>query len=184
MAHEDLAILTAFVVAAASALFDWRTRHIPNSLTVGALVLGIALHASSGAIATGFAGGLRGAGFALFGAILCGAIPAIGFARGEMGGGDVKLFAALGALLGPRLGFDSQAYAFAILWLVLLPVRLIATGQVRAFVRSLGVSFRQLLRRPNAEAGSDAGFRLPPMVLAPTIFAGFCLAVMRDRWLP
>ena len=79
---------------AASALIDMRTRRVPNPLTLGIAVTGLALAATrwSGLTVTGAALGLA-VGVALM-------LPAYVF--GAMGGGDLKLFAALGTFLGPR----------------------------------------------------------------------------------
>ena len=101
-------------------LHDWKTRKIPNYLTLGGIVFGIVIHAATG--------GLKGAGFSLLGAGMCLVLPAIQFARGEMGGGDVKLFAAVGAIVGPSVGFDAEAITFALALFVLWPYRLVRGG--------------------------------------------------------
>jgi len=78
-----------------AALLDWRSRRIPNWLTVPSLLLGITVHAVlSGWHGTVFA--LEGAGLALV--IL---LPLV-LLRG-LGAGDWKLMGAVGAMLGPVL---------------------------------------------------------------------------------
>jgi prepilin peptidase CpaA len=94
----------ALSLAVASAILDHRTGRIPNALVLPGIVLGIALGA--------LAGGAGGALEALFGALIAGAVPALLNRAGAMGGGDLKLFAALGALTGPRLGLEIQTAAF------------------------------------------------------------------------
>jgi prepilin peptidase CpaA len=76
-----------------AALLDWRSRRIPNWLTVPGLLLGVAVHA--------MLSGWRGALFALEGAGLALVIllPLV-MLRG-LGAGDWKLMGAVGALLGP-----------------------------------------------------------------------------------
>lgn len=65
-----------------AALADARTGRIPDALTLPALAFGLVVGSPGGAA-------------------VC-ALPALWlFARGKLGGGDVKLLAALGALLGP-----------------------------------------------------------------------------------
>jgi Flp pilus assembly protein protease CpaA len=77
----------------ASAIVDLNCRRIPNPLTLGIAVTGVALAAWQ---ATGVGVGQALAGLAV-GLLLM--LP--GFFIGATGGGDVKLFAALGTLLGP-----------------------------------------------------------------------------------
>lgn len=82
-----------FITAAVAAYFDIRQRRIFNWLTLGVAGSGLALRF----ITSGTAGLLNGAEGWLLGLGLL-LIP---FAVGAMGGGDVKLLAAFGALGGP-----------------------------------------------------------------------------------
>jgi prepilin peptidase CpaA len=83
----------ALLVAIWAGWLDWRSRRIPNWLTVSGFVLGLGIN---GVLFgwTGIKGGLEGAGIAI--AVLI--IPVI--LRG-IGAGDLKLMIALGACLGP-----------------------------------------------------------------------------------
>jgi prepilin peptidase CpaA len=74
-------------------LHDLRSREIPDWISV--LLLACAVAAT--------AGGWTGVGWsALLGGLACGFIVGlVFFALGALGGGDVKLLAALGAALGP-----------------------------------------------------------------------------------
>ena len=78
-------------VAVVGAGFDMAQHRIPNWLTVGGLVLGLALRAPLGW--SGLGAGLAGAGVCL---LL--SLPL--FLVGGAGGGDVKFLTALGAFLG------------------------------------------------------------------------------------
>jgi prepilin peptidase CpaA len=82
--------LTVGVIAGG---IDWKYRKIPNWLTFSAFGLGLALHTWQG----GCGGVLTALAGSLTGLILTAAF----FLSGGLGGGDVKLLMALGALLGP-----------------------------------------------------------------------------------
>jgi prepilin peptidase CpaA len=86
-------VLAAGVLAATA--IDLRTRRIPNGLTATMTGIGIAL-AATGASGTSVAGSFLG--FAL-GLVLM--LP--GYGLGATGAGDVKLMAAVGAIVGPPL---------------------------------------------------------------------------------
>jgi prepilin peptidase CpaA len=82
----------------ASAACDLRNRRIPNTLTLSIAALGVtlaAVHLSGVSVAASLAGFAVGLALMLPGHII-----------GATGAGDVKLFAAIGTLLGPsRIGF-------------------------------------------------------------------------------
>src|ERR1043166_2446284 len=90
---DKAALGLAVLLAGWAGWLDWRSRRIPNWLTVPALLLGIAVNAIAGGVAGGEAG-LLGAGLGL--ALL---LPFV-LLRG-LGAGDWKLMGALGAFLGP-----------------------------------------------------------------------------------
>ena len=90
---ETLQIVLAVVVIAA-AVSDLKTGRIPNWITVPGAALGLALQ--------GYHGGLQGAIFSLAGAALGLGIFRVLYLAGGMGAGDVKLFGAVGALVGPQ----------------------------------------------------------------------------------
>jgi prepilin peptidase CpaA len=75
--------------------YDWRTRRIPNWLTVPALILGIAVRYFIGGW-SGVEMGLEGAGLALIVLLPLVLIRALG-------AGDWKLMGSVGAFLGPRM---------------------------------------------------------------------------------
>jgi prepilin peptidase CpaA len=86
------AMLVVLVLAATAT--DLRHRRIPNTLTAPAVLLGILVQ-------TGL-GGMEGGASSLAGTGLAIGMLAFPFAFGWLGGGDVKLLAAIGALKGPE----------------------------------------------------------------------------------
>jgi prepilin peptidase CpaA len=80
-------------LAIVAALWDVRTGRIPNVLTFGA--------AAAGLVWSVAIGGFDGLGTSLLGSLVGLALFFPLFALGGMGGGDVKLLAAIGAWLGP-----------------------------------------------------------------------------------
>jgi prepilin peptidase CpaA len=98
--------LSVVGLCAIAALTDTLHERIPNWLTLPALGVALVLHT--------FLQGPMGALDAALGAILCGAVPAALFWAGAMGGGDVKLLAAIGALVGYRLGLEIQLLSFVV----------------------------------------------------------------------
>ncbi len=127
-AHQAIRSVAVVVLCAGACIEDLRRRRIPNWLTFGAAVGAVGLNA--------LAGGPSGAGLAVAGWATGAALLFPLFALGGMGGGDVKLVAAVGAWLGP----------FAALWVVLytavaggvLAVAIaLAHGYLRTAVRNL-----------------------------------------------
>jgi prepilin peptidase CpaA len=86
--------LTLAVVVVVAAWRDFRTRRIPNWVTLPGAVLGFALQA--------WYGGGQGAIASLTGAVMGFAIFIALYIAGGMGAGDVKLFSAVGAFVGPE----------------------------------------------------------------------------------
>lgn len=97
-----------FLVCAVAAWVDVATRRIPNLLTYPALVLGLVLNVllapvlrvAGADVAVVWLGATETATSALLGFGLCAFLGVVSFIVRGLGGGDVKLIAALGALLG------------------------------------------------------------------------------------
>ncbi|MBW2460474.1 MAG: prepilin peptidase [Deltaproteobacteria bacterium] len=105
---SDLVVLHSAVVAVVgiAAWTDARSGRIPNWLTLPTIVAALVVHLVTG--------GPWGVLLSVIGLVLGAACPLVLFWRGAMGGGDVKLFAAIGALLGPELALEAQLASFAV----------------------------------------------------------------------
>lgn len=117
----------AIVFGLLAVVEDVARRRISNWIAIGALVCGLGWQ-----IAThGWRGGLDG----LLGTLTGGAVFLIFYILGGMGGGDIKLMAGFGALLGPRGALEAALWTAACGGI--LAVGAIAAGALkRTFARS------------------------------------------------
>jgi len=86
-------VMVVLILLLTAAVFDVLYRRIPNWLTVSGVVLGLAMNTVIGAPEAGVV-------FALIGLLVVFGIYAGLYALRAMGAGDVKLMAAVGALVG------------------------------------------------------------------------------------
>lgn len=111
--------ITALILVALAAAFDMRTRRVPNWLTKGGVLVGVILNTAFGGVPGGLDHGLLGS---IVGMTMVGAPSFLLFLTRRngvplIGGGDVKLMAALGAIWGMHwalwASFVGVALAFA-----------------------------------------------------------------------
>jgi prepilin peptidase CpaA len=163
---SDPVALTAVAgTGASSAVVDYYTRRIPNALTLGVAVLGVALAAarlsvlSPGQAALGFIVGL--------------ALMLPGHVIGATGAGDVKLFAALGTLLGP------SAIAMAFLYTALAGGALaIMVAMRRRRLRETVERTAMLVRTAGANVGEIERAAVNRFAYAPAIAVGTLAAAL------
>ena len=158
MQNSD-ALVTAIVAVGmgAAAVIDLRTRRIPNILTATMAAIGIGL-AAAGV-------GRVGLGASLLGCLLGLAFMMPGHIFGRTGGGDVKLLAAAGALLGPTdtiYAFLYTAIAGGALALVVAVARR-RLSQTLASTSAL-VSGREQARAEVESTASDNRFAYAPAI--------------------
>jgi prepilin peptidase CpaA len=112
----------------ASLYFDLSKNKIPNFLTFPAIIYGI--------ISYMVIEGLSGLWFSLLGLLVGLAIFFIPFAMGGMGGGDVKLLGAVGALQGWQFVLSAAIYG-AIAGGVIAIIYLIANGRLLKMLKKI-----------------------------------------------
>jgi prepilin peptidase CpaA len=172
-------LIAAAVVAAIAAVTDLRSGLIPNWLTLGALTLALGARVVLGAITHGFHGAVIAAGSCLAGAFLCALIPGAMYWLGGAGGGDVKLFAAIGALCLPLLGLQAETYAF-VAAVALSPIQLIYQGKLLATLGRAATLVVNPLRGPERRE------RVPEELMTwfrmgPAVFLGVAATVL-SQW--
>ncbi len=166
MVRLYLSLAAGSALAIASAWTDHRTGRIPNGLTLMGLALGLIL---------GFAfGGMEGLLVSLAGALVVALVPLLLFKMGSMGGGDVKLLGALGALTGLELGLEIEALSFVVgatqgmvVWA--------RKGRLRSgmtAVACLAVPFvrKRLAQSSSVVEASETTIRFGPAVMLSTLF--------------
>ena len=155
MSHLPLWIALAAALAAAAT--DLRNRRIPNELTLGTLAAGMILQAGLG--------GSTGLLLAVLGLLAAGLPALLLFALRAMGGGDVKLLAACGALLGPAAGLE-LLLATAVAGGLLAAASVAAGRAWRTTGRNLGLLLghwraRGLAPCPAVSLGRSRGVAIP-----------------------
>lgn len=166
--HAPLWVAVPVIVLVALATrADVQSRKIPNLLTGPALLLGVLVHLGLG--------GTTGAGNALLGAVVAGAILLPGWLMRFMGAGDVKLMAAVGAWLGYPDGMVAAVAALIAggLIAVVVAVRRGILKQALRDTMALGLAWLARKGSDSTTRPATAGVRFPfaPAVLAGAIFA-------------
>lgn len=130
LSNDCILLFGALAVATAAAVIDVQQHRIPNWLTFPAMGAGVLLRA--------YFFGWKGALTALGGLLLVGGIVFLFFAIRAMGAGDVKLLAAVGAIVGPQYGIQV----------------LVVTGIAGGVMAIFYALFRGQLRRTLVNVGS------------------------------
>jgi prepilin peptidase CpaA len=151
------ALLALIVVVAA--IFDVRWRRVPNWLTFPGLMLGIALNTLL-LQSEGLWSSLEGLGLAIL------VYFPLYLLRG-MGGGDVKLMAAVGAIAGPanwlRIFLFTLLFGAAAAVILILSKRRVrrTLQNIGAILMSLGSGQAPYQNNPQLDVRRDEGARLP-----------------------
>jgi prepilin peptidase CpaA len=152
------ALLLAVVLAAA--VYDVRYRRIPNWLNVAGVLSGIAMN-------TFLYQGLPGLGFALKGMVLAFVVYLILYALHAMGAGDVKLMAAVGAIVGWENWFGIFLVTAVIGGMMSL-ILVVTRGRLRKTLFNVGFILNEMkngrpayLSNEELDVKSDKAARLP-----------------------
>lgn len=158
-------VIIALAVTAASiaSVTDVRRGLIPNLVTLPALLLGLVLHTVNA--------GSEGLAWAAAGAVVTALFPYLAFRTGGMGGGDVKLFAALGALLGVITGVE-LLFVASVLAAVQAVFLLALRKQLGVTLKNaLGLLLRVVLpKRAPVRATTLTELRMGPAIFLATIW--------------
>lgn len=133
-----------------AAVEDLRTRRIRNWLTFSLLLSGLAQSFTAGRTVS--------PGASALGLLVGFSLPLLLFLINALGGGDVKLLAALGAWIGPVPVLAVFAIE-AVLGMVLVLAQAAASGRLRALVRNSAVVAINLwhLREVGVEHATETG---------------------------
>lgn len=180
MSSMPIAIV-AVLVGLVAATTDLRSGRIPNKLTFPAMLLGVAIH--------GVFSGIAGLAESLIGLVVCAAVPGVVYKASKgagIGGGDIKLFAAIGAILGPMQGLEVELSAFLLLGIFAL-FRLAFLGQLgRTLLSSLKVTAGLFIPTLKSRAASQ-GLVMTEMRMGPAIAVAIVTVLGLPhlmRWLP
>lgn len=164
---------SALVIAAIAAVTDFRRGEIPNWLTLPPLAAAPVVH--------GIIGGPWAAAGAVAAIAISGLVPYWLFRRGAAGGGDVKLFAAIGGVAGLSVGIEAQLLTFVAAALVSLG-RLAWHGRLlRTLANALFLGLNPIL--PRAWRRPVSAELMTMVRLGGFAFAGTLLALsLRHPW--
>jgi len=166
-APSDALIVGILAVATGlAAVIDLRTRRIPNALTASLALVGLGLAAAQL--------GTVGIGGAIIGCLLGFAFMLPGNLFGATGAGDVKLFAAAGALLGPA----STVRAFFFTAIAGGVIALVVAVRRRRLVQTLGATARLVGDRKSAIAAIESPTADNRFAYAPAIAIGVVMAAL------
>jgi prepilin peptidase CpaA len=108
------------------------------------------------------------------GALVCALVPALLYYLGGIGGGDLKLLAALGAMLAPMMGLEAELYGFVAAALI-APARLAFEGKLFSTLGNTGKlvanAFLPPAKRKPIDKEKFTWTKMGPAIFVGTAFA-------------
>jgi prepilin peptidase CpaA len=130
--NTNLVLITVVAITAVAGWIDLRTGKIPNQVVLIGFCVGVLMHLFVHR-AQAHPETLADWGYPLLniglGVIACAIVPLLLFYTGAMGGGDTKLLAMVGAILGPLVGLQIEFYAFIAIALY-APIKMAYEGRI------------------------------------------------------
>ncbi len=158
---DQPAFWSLLAMVASAAVCDLRTGLIPNRIVAWGAGVGVLvqlLDVVLGPVSLGYALLQMGLGF-----LVCSLVPFALWWAGALGGGDLKLFAAIGLCVGPGFGLDIQFWAH-VLAVLFLPIYFAREGNLR-------VALGKTLRLFTSAFTRGKPLELTSFRFAPAIFA-------------
>jgi prepilin peptidase CpaA len=167
-------LVAAVLVAGIAAWTDFRTGHIPNAITYGAFGVAPFAHILAVLMQHGTKiDALIAGSYAILGAVVCVLLPALFYRLNAIGGGDLKLFVALGALLHPAIGGEAEMWSFLAAGM-LAPFMLAYHGKLFQTVKNAAVlavnPFLAKEKRQEVSPEQMSWFRMGPAIFLATLF--------------
>jgi prepilin peptidase CpaA len=155
-----------------SVTYDLRFRRIPNWVTFPAMVVGVGYHT--------FTGGLQGLFLSIGGLLVGFGVLVVFYMLGGMGAGDVKLMAAIGALLGPKDVLFAALYT-AIIGGMYAVILIVAQGRNRSALGRFALMAKGLVSTGHLTyIAKDENEKTTPLCYGIAIAVG-TLAVLLQR---
>jgi prepilin peptidase CpaA len=170
-------LVAAVLVAGIAAWTDFRTGHIPNAITFGAFGVAPFAHVLSVLVQHGTkTDALIAGSYAIVGGLVCLVLPALLYRLNAIGGGDLKLFVALGALLQPLIGGEAEMWSFLAAG-VLAPFMLAYQGKLFQTVKNAAMlavnPFLAKEKRREVSPEQMSWFRMGPAIFLATLLVAF-----------
>jgi prepilin peptidase CpaA len=161
-------LTVVIVLVLLAAVIDWRTRRIPNLLTLGGAMAGFALQATFY--------GIEGIQNALSGWAIGSVLFIPGYALRQTGAGDVKLMGATGTFLGPATALLASLCSILVGMIASLALVLYSKGtgpwkRYSNMIRGLFTTGKVVCVAPQPGEVLARSFPYAPAIAAGTLFA-------------